>query len=314
MVSVGAVAAALVLVVLLVRDEGTTRDLEVGPADTTGAQAATSVPAVPGEWRDLPSTLSGALELSPFATALDDGRVLVLFMENGGDDVAGEIIDLSAGTVEPIAPSPLRWRAFAMVGSTGNEVIVAGGSNGPGIDVAGAAYDPAADSWRQIADPPGFQPGLGDNQAIGPGVWTGTELISWQSGLAYNPATDTWREIAESPLAPRIDEAVAATPDGVLVWGGCDRVAVPNCDDTLQAPLTDGALYDPEADAWTMLPDGPLGGGAGALAVATTWGDRAIVVVPHPADPSAPTVAAIDPATPQWQELPQLPETAGKRA
>ncbi|HEV2809916.1 MAG TPA: hypothetical protein VGV93_05915, partial [Acidimicrobiales bacterium] len=148
---------------------------------------------------------------------------------------------------------------------------------------------------------------------VGPGVWTGTELISWQSGLAYNPETDTWRRIAPSPLAPRMDEAVTALRGGVLVWGGCNRIEVPNCDDALEAPLTDGALYDPATDSWTMLPDSPLGAGAGTLAVTTAWNDQAIIVVPHPQDPEAPTVAALDPATLEWQELAPLPKEAGKR-
>ncbi len=235
-------------------------------------------------------------------------------MENGGDMVAGEILDLSSRTAEPIAASPLRWRAFAMVGWTGEEVIVTGGSNGPGIDVSGAAYDPSADSWRRISDPPGFEPGVSDNQAIGPGVWTGTELISWQSGLAYNPANDSWREIAPSPLTARMDEAVTATNGDVLVWGGCDRESVPNCDDALEVPLSDGAIYDPENDVWTMLPDGPLDGGAGAMAVDTSWDGRVVVVVPHPVEPDASTVAAIDPISLEWTELPPLPDGAGKRS
>jgi len=309
-----AFVAAVTIVGLLIRDDQVDRsDLDVGPADTTRPEPSEDLPAVTGEWSDLQSTRPGGTELSPYVALLDQSRALVLSMENGGDNVAGEILDLSTGTAATIAESPLRWRAFAMVGWTGEEVIVTGGSNGPGIDAAGAAYDPSTDSWRQISDPPGFVPGLSENQAIGPGVWTGTELISWQSSLAYNPSTDTWRDITPSPLAPRMDEAVTATNGDLLVWGGCDRV-VPNCDDALEAPLTDGALYDPETDSWTVLPASPLGGGAGALAVDTTWNDSVIIVVPHSTAPGAPTVAAIDPTSLEWTDLPSLPDEAAKRA
>lgn len=280
-----------------------------GPPSTPEASLS-----VRGEWRSLPSSMSGESELSPFVAMLDENRALVLSLENGGDTVAGEVLDLEAGTAEQIAPSPLAWRAFAMVGWTGDEIVVAGGSNGPGIDVSGAAYNPETDSWRLISDPPGFVAGLSDNQAIGPGAWTGAELISWQSGLAYNPVTDSWREIAPSPLTPRMDEAVTATNGLLLVWGGCDSESVPNCDDVLQGALADGAIYDPMTDTWTMLPDGPLDGGAGSVAIATTWGDRVIVVVPHPVSADAATTAAIDPMRLEWTELPELPLEAGGRA
>jgi len=263
---------------------------------------------VRGEWRDLPTTAVGT-ELSPFVAMVDDNRVISLSMENRGEMVAGEIIDLGSSTVEPIAASPLRWRALAMVAWTGEEVIVSGGSNGPGIEVSGAAYNPASDSWRLISDPPGFESDLSENQVVGPGVWTGTELVSWWSGLAYNPESDSWREIAQSPLTPRMDEAVAATNGDVLVWGGCDRLAVPNCNDSQEVPLTSGAIYDPETDSWTLLPDGPLSGGTGALAVDTNGDNGVVVVVPNPADLDAPTVAAIDPVTHIWTELPPLPES-----
>jgi hypothetical protein len=311
----GAAAAAVVpFGFLVLSDDPAGQDVEVGPADGTGPDVSTDVPPVTGEWRQFRPTIAPGFELSPFVAALDDDRVLVLYLQNGGGDVAGEILDLRAGTADPISAGPLGWRAFAMVGCTGDEVIVAGGSSGPGIDIAGAAYNPSTDRWREITQPPGFEPGLSDNQAGGPGVWTGAELISWQSGLAYNPETDAWRRIAPSPLAPRMDEATAAVHGGILVWGGCDRIEVPNCDDALEAPFTDGALYDPATDSWTMLPESPLGGGAGALAVATTWDDQAILVVPHPQDPGAPTVAALDPTTLEWQELAPLPEGAGKRS
>ena len=111
-----------------------------------------------------------------------------------------------------------------------------------------------------------------------------------------------------------MDEAVTATNGDVLVWGGCDRESVPNCDDALEVPLTDGAIYDPDNDAWTMLPAGPLDGGAGAMAVDTSWEGRVVVVVPHPVERDASTVAAIDPISLEWTELPPLPGGAGKRA
>ena len=300
-----AAAAAVVVLVLGV----TFRIVACGETDddpdvVTGSSTTTG--PVRGRWRDLPTTLGDVPELSPFAAAIDEDRVLVLNLTNGGQDVAGEIIDLASGEATAIAPSHLEWRAFPAVAWTGTELIVVGGSNGPGIDTAGAAYDPATDSWRPVAPPPGFVAGRSEG-AVGPGVWTGHELVSWRSGLAYDPATDSWREIAEAPLAPRTDEIVVAVPLGVLVWGGCDSTRG-ICDDDRTAPFTDGAFYDPAADTWTMLPAGPLGGGFRGVAAWT--GDEVVIVVSDPADDGRPSVAAFDPATKGWRTLPAPPEGA----
>jgi hypothetical protein len=314
-----AIAAGIVLVVALVvvtsDDTSPDEDVEVTEVtdvtDNTDVTEVTDVtgpaPAAPveGVWTVLPTTLATASELSPFAVALDRDRVLVLHLEHGGGDVAGEVLDLQAGRAAPIAPSPLVWRAFPLVGWTGREVVVAGGSNGPGIDVAGAAYDPAADAWRTIADPPGFTAGVSENQVVGPGVWTGAELISWRSGLAYDPEADSWRAIAPAPLAPRMDEVEVAVGGRLVVWGGCDTAAQPNCDDAGAAPLADGAVYDPSSDSWDPIPAGPLGGGFGSMAVATGSTD-VVVVVPEPV-PGSPSTAVLDTGSMTWRELPDLP-------
>jgi hypothetical protein len=117
---------------------------------------------------------------------------------------------------------------------------------------------------------------------------------------------DTWRRIAAPPLQERMDETVVATPAGVIVWGGCDRVAVPNCDDADKVPLTDGAIYEPDSDRWAMLPPGPLSGGVGAVSV---WGSKlgAIILIPEPADYAKSSVAAFNPRTMTWRRLPDPP-------
>ena len=67
-------------------------------------------------------------------------------------------------------------------------------------------------------------------------------------------------------------------------------------------------------DEWTVLPPSPLGGGAGTLAIDATAEGKVIVAVPQPADPDDPTVAAFDTTTMQWEVLPSLTITSGKRA
>jgi hypothetical protein len=315
--AVAALVAAVVIAIVAVRVSDTRHDgrrprvTVVGPTPSVSTTVVVTPAVVSGTWKTLLSTTAPGEEFDPYAVALDADRVLVLFLENGGNDVGGEIIHLATWRATPIAASPLQWRAFALVGWTGSEVVVAGGSNGPGIDVVGAAYNPAANSWRRISAPPGFVPGRSENQIVGPGVWTGTELLSWQSRLAYDPAHDSWRTIAAAPLAPRTDETVVATPQGVLVWGGCDSTQVPNCDDSRTGAFADGALYDPNTNTWRMVPAGPLRGGVGALSVWAPPRGEVIIVVPDPADPNGSSVAAFDPETERWRTLADLPRDAG---
>jgi hypothetical protein len=96
-----------------------------------------------------------------------------------------------------VAPSPLTAREDAGVVWTGSEFLVWGGRDGNLMYQQGAAYDPATDAWRTIAD----------NQWAGIGsmsVWTGTQfVVIWKlSGAVYDLATDTWSQDALASLDP----------------------------------------------------------------------------------------------------------------
>src|SRR5919109_3329070 len=84
----------------------------------------------------------------------------------------------------------------------------------------GAAYDPADESWREIATAPYA---LDRAHAI----WTGEEMIVYgmrpgesspdpARGLAYDPAGDRWREIAPYDLSPQ---------SSMVVWTGREMIA-----------------------------------------------------------------------------------------
>jgi hypothetical protein len=295
-----AVLVGLIVLAIVLVDDASTEHSRVPPADNSSR--------LEGSWRELPTTTPGWTLKTSFPFAIDDDTLLTINTEsNFGSGVAGEIYRFSDGTVRAIAPSDLEWRANAAVVWTGSEVIVAGGSNGPGIEHAAAAYNPATDTWRTLPEPPGhdtFQSSVG-----GPAVWSGTEMIAWRSGLAFNPTTDLWRALPTAPLKPRTRETVVAIPNGVFVWGGCDTtVLLVSCDD-VQVPngteLADGAVFDIEHNSWTVLPSSPLVAGNNPSAVWT--GDEVVVLVNVVPTGDHVVAAAYNPSTEQWRALPTPP-------
>jgi hypothetical protein len=122
------------------------------------------------------------------------------------------------GPFRPIATGPLATRVGSSMVSLGSAVFVWGGQAAPDNDT------------RRTPQASGL---LAD-------------------GAIYSPASDSWRRISASPLPGRVGAPVVVTQAGVLVLGGSRG------GDLLTADRTDGALYDPVGDTWTMVPDAPL--------------------------------------------------------
>lgn len=298
-----AVAVGAVGLVASLRDDEPDQGVVTAPED----EAPSAGQGWEGEWSELPS--EHAADFHSVLLRTDDG-LLTIHPENGGNDVTGEVFRPSTAEVAELAPSGLEWRAFPAVAWTGTEVIVAGGSNGPGIDNFAAAYSPESDEWRALPNPPGLDLGISDNQLY-PAVWTGAELIAWTQGLSFDPAVEQWSQIASSPLSPRADSAFVAMSGKVFEWGGCTPQPDYQCDEVIAGDeLADGAIYDPATDAWELLPESPLGAGDDPVAVWT--GQEIIVRVNAPADESTPSVAAYSPATNTWRALPDAPHAGGR--
>jgi hypothetical protein len=134
---------------------------------------------------------------------------------------------------------------------TGAELLVWGGAEGQPTS-SGAAYDPDADTWREMEDAPAAV----QQQA----VWTGREMIVWD-GAAYDPVSDAWRMLPPAPVEQLgTTKALWTGREVVVVTGPADKVA---------------AAYDPAADTWRRLPDLPRTGNlTGAV-----WTGEEIVVV-----------------------------------
>jgi hypothetical protein len=170
----------------------------------------------------------------------------------------GTAYDPAADTWTPIsaagAPSP---RFFHAAVWTGTEMIVWGGFTSlvPGVPPTalgtGAAYDPAADTWRPTSTANAPLP-RADNAA----VWTGDRMIVWGGssghgviggGGIYDPVTDSWTPTStEGEPSGRAGFSGTWVGKSLIVWGGLLL-------DVVHSTNT-GASYDPVADAWTPIP------------------------------------------------------------
>lgn len=194
--------------------------------------------------------------------------------------------------------SPMPGRVGHVAVWCGEQMLVWGGTTGR--DGAceptdhkrdGAAFDPDRNEWVRIPEAPiGWLEGSD-------AVWTGEELLVWNGKAValYDPSTETWRQGAPAPLQgvevdarepqrARIDEAVARTGGELFVWGGgsprqpAHRPYVGGSSAIPRPPIvyTDGALYDPETDSWSILPAAPRGISWRLEAV---WHDGSVYVV-----------------------------------
>jgi N-acetylneuraminic acid mutarotase len=151
---------------------------------------------------------------------------------------------------------------------TGAEMIVWGGGNTlQNKFAAGARYNPATDTWRQVA---GF--GAPEARDQHTAVWTGTEMIVWggcglldrdyctiNSGGRYNPTTDSWERVTGTNApSPRMGHTAVWTGSEMIVWGGC---AMRNDACTIAPVGTSGGRYNPLTDTWTATSQtaAPLG-------------------------------------------------------
>jgi N-acetylneuraminic acid mutarotase len=133
---------------------------------------------------------------------------------------------------------------------TGTEMIIFGGYDGSFTPMdTGAAYDPAADSWRPLAAVPTGFAGRERHAA----VWTGTHMIIWGGldsagngmfdGAVYDPVGNSWT-LMSTTNAPEVwahHSAVVWTGSDLFVWGGHYLNA-----------HNDGRRWDPVSNTWSM--------------------------------------------------------------
>jgi hypothetical protein len=168
---------------------------------------------------------------------------------------------------------------------------------------------------------PSVNAGVAADQA----VWTGHELVLWDSGgnagQRFDPRTGKSQPTPTSPLAHRANVVMAWTGREVLVWGGYraqpgQRYYI-NGNDLSGAgavtPYTDGAAYNPTTHRWRRLPDAPI---KPRLALGAVWTGREFIVSGGPPKTQGRSMtkravvrdgAAYDPRTNHWRRIPPAP-------
>ncbi|MDX6513029.1 MAG: hypothetical protein QOE36_2533 [Gaiellaceae bacterium] len=206
----------------------------------------------------------------------------------------------------PAAPIPVDSGRTSVW--TGKEMLVVGRvttlENGAAVKRVGvgAAYDPAARTWRRLPD-------LGDTASFmdQSSVWTGKEMLVWGQGTreAYNPATNQWRRLPNSPLLSIHDGfgLVAWTGRDLIGWGGgC-------CGDA----FSDGVAYRPATNRWRKIARAPLNGSQSPVGA---WTGHELIVLVGSLDPDGKPLegaraAAYNPTTNRWRQIAPLPSTPG---
>jgi hypothetical protein len=269
------------------------------PVVTDPAPTATSVEDAKEEAAST-DEIAGVVELDPGPLAerygaavvdLEDGRILVW---GGGTDVNfgfdsntafrdGAVYDTATFEWQPIADAPfLSDGEGSLAVFTGTEMIAFGGERS-------AAWDPLADSWRELDRAPGD---------MAHAVWTGDRVIAWERWdldtleprwAVLDPASGTWSEVPAPPVA--LERVTAA-------WSGSELIVVGHPAGARGYLPAEGAAFDPVSGAWRRLPTAPVD----SQSMGSAWLQDRMLVVNY--DMGA---AEYDPATDTWRSLPQVP-------
>jgi hypothetical protein len=214
-----------------------------------------------------------------------------------GDIVIFEPDDYGLGHWETRAPSGRRRQEVSFV-AAGGRLYLAGG------DTAQEAYDPATDTWRDVAPLPAKVDHIQGVELDGRIFYVGG-LLSWPKPavaavLAYDPASDHFD--LETPMSrPRGAGGVAAYRGRIYYVGGLS--------DGKAVPWTD--VYDPKRGLWRRLPDMPHARDHFQAAVV---GDKLYAIGGRDVDIDATTAAVdvLDLRTQTWRQgLAPLPTPRG---
>jgi len=215
------------------------------------------------------------------ASAVWTGKEVLFWGGQSGPDATeadGAAYDPQAKRWRTLPPAPIGPRTEHQAVWTGREMVVWGGyANCCPIDSvvhdpAAAAYDPATDRWRRIADVP--PPWSGDDGFAATVAEGGRPLI-WRRGrlAAYDAGASAWREVpgrtpplpggvgagvpapTAAPAGTTIDPVVlaAVANDDVFTWIG-------------NAGRLDGLAWRPSTATWR--PTAPLDAQTGSAIVA----------------------------------------------
>ncbi len=180
-------------------------------------------------------------------------------------------------------------------------------------------YDPAADSWKQLAPmatkrSAGAAVASGDKiyviggNGLGPGASNPPkpdDILVLATNEVYDPSTNKWETKRMMPT-PRNHPAIGAVNGKVYVIGG--RIGGPNVANLISSPTDVVEEYDPVSDRWKAMTKMPTPRSGQGWA---TYQNRIYVaggeVRDHHMDAIFRDVEAFDPASNEWFQLPSMP-------
>lgn len=252
-----------------------TLDVQEGDSDEQLAGAAYD--PIANSWRRIPAHPYGS-EYAYATVWTGEEMIIAAGIDySGNKPPRGAAYNPTSNTWRELSSSRVAPPDWTNAAWAGHEMIVWGGGGaceGCPPWSGGFAYNPAADTWRELPAAP-----IAD-RANFEAVWTGGELIVWggqagpygrSDGAAYEPRSDTWRPITDGPLRPRYWASTVWTGKEVLIWGGYNAYAPKGA----RSVFGDGAAYDPETDSWRPLPDSPLDPRCGHSAI---WAQTQMIV------------------------------------
>ena len=215
-------------------------------------------------WRSLPDVSTGD------GITVWTGRELIGWGGGccGDASSGGSAYDPATNRWRTLARSPLAPDQDPVGAWTGHELVLvvhgidpADGKPYPLTFARAAAYDPATDTWRRLADPPA--------PVRGSAVWDGHDLLvagEGRAALAFDPAADRWRRLPSLPSA-RFGSTLIWTGRRLLVWGVGRFTSQP----------LPGLAYDPKTGRWSTLPAMPFADGS---ETALAWTGRTLLAWP----------------------------------
>ncbi len=214
------------------------------------------------------------------------------------------------GSWQQRTPSPLH-RSETAAATLDGKIYVAGGLAGQtsffsGISTSFESYDPASDSWKELAPIPKALHHISLASAHGriymTGGYTALDFVpDVKSTWVYDPQADSWSTAADMP-APRAAATVSTINDIIYLVGG------------VTAASTQLWTYDPAANKWNTQ-HAPMPTAREHLTSAVVDGKLYVIggEVPNP-DGSGnetyqrlTTTEVYDPATDQWTTLASMP-------
>jgi N-acetylneuraminic acid mutarotase len=292
-------------------DDGDTASAGIlDPRRGNGTPVSAGPPAALSAWSTIaPYPTPFGFGLGDFGNRADviNGKLYSVGSAWSGEKNHAFVYDPTANAWTPIADSPVRRDAAAVVADNG-KLYVTGGFDSAGNAIAETdVYNPSTDTWTSLTPDPTPTSSMGVAVANGViylvGGCTNASSCPGSSTVeTYNPRTRIWASVAPYPH-----------PDSWLSCGGIGGKVY--CAGGIDSPTTyaDGYVYNPLTNAWSPIASLPIdlwGSASGAA--------NGLLLISTGVTNDSTTVTnqgyAYDPTTDTWSSLPNAQFPAARSA